>query len=213
MRIQRLLLDSTDSATDLCKMCAAFNSDKSPLETPNSTRHRHPYSSVYSMLFSPLRNRPIQFAEIGIAYGASANAWHNWFSSQARLCFFDRDENFVAGVKQSPMSVSALMDVAKDGDVARALAVPGGLYDVILDDSSHEFEHQIRIVKEAIPFVKPGGYIIVEDIYRSRAEKDYEDALADVLDSFSMAYFVVCNHEERWSPGWNNDKMLVLVKS
>lgn len=211
MRIQRLIVDSTHSNTDLCKICAASNSDKSPLETPNSQRHRHPYSSVYSMLFSPLRNMPIQFAEIGIAYGASANAWFNWFS-QARLCFFDRDENFVAIIAQTSRSISAVMDVSKDGDVERALAVPGGLYDVILDDSSHEFEHQIRIIKEAIPFVKPGGYIIVEDIYRSHNEKDYEDALTDILDSFSMAYFVICNHEERWSPGWNNDKMLVLVK-
>ena len=213
MRIQRLVIDSTDSITDLCKLCAAFNSDKSPLETPNSPRHKHPYSSVYSMLLSPLRHKPIQFVEIGIAYGASANAWGNWFTN-AHLYFFDRDENFVNSVKQTTTVQSALMDVAKPGDVHRALlAASSDLYDVILDDSSHDFDHQIRIIKESIVHVKSGGYIIIEDIYRSRNEKDYEDALADVMDKINTAYFVICNHDERYSPGWNNDKILVLVKA
>jgi uncharacterized membrane protein len=48
---------------------------------------------------------------------------------------------------------------------------------------------------------------------RKIAKKDYEDALADVMDKVNTAYFVICNHDERYSPGWNNDKILVLVKA
>jgi predicted O-methyltransferase YrrM len=104
------------------------------------------------------------------------------------------------------------MDVSKDGDVARALALPSGQYDVILDDSSHEFDHQIRIIKEGFPLLKPGGYLIVEDVFRSTPEERYEQALNQILPQCAEAYFVICNHEERYSPGWNNDKLLVLVK-
>jgi cephalosporin hydroxylase len=103
------------------------------------------------------------------------------------------------------------MDVSKDGDVSRALG--DTIYDVILDDSSHEYDHQIRIIKEALPSVKSGGYMIVEDVFRNIPESDFVRDLQDVLPACSEAYFVVCNHEERYSPGWNNDKILVLVKS
>jgi len=189
------------------------STDKSPYGQHEG--HLHPYTGVYTMLFGPLRFREIQFAEIGVAGGASAVLWYNYFDrSKAKLCFFDRDQNFLdrLGNFPDPKPYTGLMDVNVDGDITRALSVPGGKYDVILDDSSHEFDHQIRIIKEAFPFVKPGGYIIIEDVYRSRPEIDYENALNDILPECAEAYFVVCNHEDRYSPGWNNDKLLVLVK-
>jgi hypothetical protein len=55
--------------------------------------------------------------------------------------------------------------------------------------------------------------MIVEDVYRRIPESDFEQHLDEILKECSNAYFVVCNHEERYSPGWNNDKILVLVKS
>jgi hypothetical protein len=55
--------------------------------------------------------------------------------------------------------------------------------------------------------------MIVEDVYRSIPEADFERDLESVLPECAEAYFVVCNHEERYSPGWNNDKILVLVKA
>jgi SAM-dependent methyltransferase len=210
-KIQRIVIDTTQSITELCRLGELFGADKSPLN--GNGGHRHPYTSVYSMLLSPLRNKPIQFAEIGIAYGASVGMWMNFFT-KARLCFFDRDENFLKRIRQeNGEPYLGLMDVAVDGDITRALTDASGQFDVILDDSSHDFDHQIRIAKEAFPFIKPGGYLLIEDIFRSRKEVDYEIALDEILAQCSMAYFVVCNHEERYSPGWNNDKILVLVKA
>jgi len=167
------------------------------------------------MLFSPLMNKEIQFAEIGVAGGASAVMWYNFFT-KARLCFFDSDENFLNNIKtfgfpRSPYLCK--MDVCVDGDITRALKSAGGLYDVILDDSTHNIKDQIRIIRESWHFVKSGGYIIVEDIFRAESEKRYEEALGSLLYECAMAYFVICNHDERYSPGWNNDKLLILVKA
>jgi hypothetical protein len=210
-KIQHIVIDTTQSVTELCRIGQYFGADKSPYNT--SGGHRHPYTSVYSMLLSPLRNKPIQFAEIGIAHGASVGMWTNFFTN-ARLCFFDRDENFLKRIAQeNGEPYLGLMDVAVDGDITRALTDASGQFDVILDDSSHDFDHQIRIAKEAFPFIKPGGYLLIEDIFRTRKELDYEIALDEILAQCSMAYFVVCNHEERYSPGWNNDKILVLIKA
>ncbi|NBP64099.1 MAG: hypothetical protein EBU66_05405 [Bacteroidetes bacterium] len=84
---------------------------------------------------------------------------------------------------------------------------------MIIDDSTHGFEDQIRIVKEAFPLLKPGGILIVEDVFRATEEAKYERELKDILEQCSTSYFVMCEHMARWSPGWDNDKLLVLVKA
>jgi len=210
-QIQHVVMDMTGSYTEMCEIGAKIGIDKSPY-TKHEMSHRHPYTGVYSMLFGPLKNKKIRFAEIGVAGGGSVILWNHYFKN-ATFHFFDRDEKFLENARsfEFPTSNFSLMDVSKDGDISRALG--DTIYDVILDDSSHEYDHQIRIIKEALPSVKPGGYMIVEDVFRNIPESDFVRDLQDVLPGCSEAYFVVCNHEERYSPGWNNDKILVLVKA
>lgn len=215
--IQRLVIDSSAAMTELCFLGNIAGTDKSPVVSA-SLRHRHAYTAVYTMLFAPLKSRPIQFAEIGVAGGHSALLWDMYFKHPATtIHMFDRDENFLKSAKELVSSQGvkfSLMDVGLDGDVRRALGAsnPGGLYDVIIDDSSHEHGHQIRIIKEAFPLLTQGGILIIEDIFRSTPEEEYTKELGAILHECSAAYFVVCEHKDRWSPGWDNDKLLVLVK-
>jgi len=213
--IQRITIDSSDAMTELCFLGKSTGSDKSPY---NTCRHRHPYTAVYNMLFSPLKNQLIHFAEIGVAIGCSAILWDLYFTHQGtQLHYFDRDEGFLENGRERTSSRTkySLMDVSIDGDVVRALkgSRGEGLYDVILDDSSHEHGHQIRIIKEGLPLLKQGGLLIVEDVFRATPEEEYTRELTDILPQCSAAYFVLCEHKDRWSPGWDNDKLLVLVKA
>jgi len=217
--IQRIVVDSSDALTELCYLGNIAGTDKSPCIHPSGRqRHRHAYTAVYTMLFASLKNRPIQFAEIGVAGGHSALLWDMYFKHPHTVIhMFDRDENFLKGAKELVNSHSVnftLMDVGVDGDVVRALkeSNPGRLYDVIIDDSSHEHGHQLRIIKEAFPLLTQGGCLIVEDIFRATPEEEYSSQLGAILHECSAAYFVVCEHKDRWSPGWDNDKLLVLVK-
>ena len=211
--IPRLVIDSSDATTELCFLGKAAGTDKSPY---NTVKHRHPYTAVYNMLFSPFKNRPVNFAEIGVAAGSSAVLWEMYFTDpDTKIHMFDSDQNFLNYGKGlvNDRHIFSIMDVSIDGDVARALkGSHQGEYDVILDDSSHNHGHQIRIIKEAFPLLKQGGLLIVEDIFRSTPEDDYTRELGSVLPLCSAAYFVVCDHKDRWSPGWDNDKILVLVK-
>jgi predicted O-methyltransferase YrrM len=173
------------------------------------------------MLFGGLKKKPIRFAEIGVAGGASAAVWDMFFSNPAtQICLFDRDENFLNGVRGrlSERTVLGKMDVGVDGDVARGLREAAGdeagNYDVILDDSSHEVAHQLRIIREAFPLLKSGGMLIIEDIFRITDEAEYVNGIGEeILAQCAAGYFVVCEHNLRWSPGWDNDKVLVLVKA
>jgi hypothetical protein len=212
MPIDRIVIDSSDAVTDLCQLGQETGADKSPY---NVRAHRHPYTAVYTMLFAPLRSAPVVFSEIGVAGGASVEMWVKYFTNpDAKFRFFDRDENFLQYSDQrveDSRAQFALMDVKVDGDITRGL---GDLeYDVVVDDSSHDFDHQIRIAKEALPKLKRGGMLIIEDIFRNIPEEDFERELKDVLPGCAAAYFVMCEHKWKWSPGWDNDKMLVLVRA
>ena len=211
--IQHIVIDSTKSFTELCELGKKLGIDKSPYNV-NPNTHKHPYTSVYSMLFGPLKNKEIHFAEIGVAAGGSVILWNQYFNHPStRFHFFDCDENFLNHSRSFGFTRSSfdLMDVGKDGNISQQLS-PYEKYDVILDDSSHNFNDQVRIVKEAFPFVKSGGYMIVEDVFRNIPEEDFERELKDILPLCSEAYFVMCEHTLKNSIGWDNDKILVLVK-
>lgn len=212
-RIQNIIIESTNSYTELCEMGKTLGIDKSPYnERPGF--HRHPYTTVYSMLFAPYKNKEIKFAEIGIASGGSVILWNNYFTNlSTRLQFFDRDQEFLDTSKSFGFLRSSfnLMDVSVDGGITRALEGTGE-YDIIVDDSSHSPGDQQRIAREAFPFIKSGGYMIIEDINRGIPDEQFEKNLESILPQCSEAYFVMCEHVLKYSPGWNNDKMLVLVK-
>jgi len=211
-RIQSITVDSTAAVTHLCTLGSNYKTDKSPY---NDAGHRHPYTAVYSLFLAQFRFQPVRFVEIGIAGGNSILLWRNYFTHKDTHIFgFDRDTNFIKSILNYGLTGVSLgeMDVNEELSIRNGLAATGGNLDVVLDDSSHGVDDQIRIIKQAIPFLRPGGVIIIEDIFRDTPEERYEEGLADVLDQFSMAMFVVTEHEKRYSPGWNNDKLLFFVK-
>jgi hypothetical protein len=54
--------------------------------------------------------------------------------------------------------------------------------------------------------------IIIEDISRDEPEETYNNILKDIVHEFSFVSFIITEHINRYSPGWNNDKLLVLIK-
>jgi predicted O-methyltransferase YrrM len=212
MKIQSITIDSSAAITTLCEFGAAHGTDKSPY---NVNGHRHPYTAVYSLLLGRFRYQPCRFVEIGIAGGASVLMWRHYFKNENTKIFaFDRDENFIANVNQFRLLnvYGLLMDVTNESSIHQSLQQIGGNLDVILDDSTHGLTEQIKIIKASIPYLKPGGMIIIEDVFRRTPNEDYENALVDVFDEFSEVMFIVTEHTHKYSPGWDNDKLLVLIK-
>lgn len=208
--IPTFTIDSTRAPTDLCMFGAQCGADKSPF---NQTGHRHPYTGLYSVLLAPYRHKPIHFGEIGVAMGASVHLWRHYFE-RARLDFFDRDTNFLAhassfGYENTQFHV---MDVNSTKSIRDALVESGDMFDVLLDDSSHNVEDQKNIVAAALPFIKPGGLLLIEDVFRNETDKAYLDILEPVKDQISFYAFFLTEHANKYSPGWDNDKVLMIVK-
>lgn len=209
-----ITIDSTDCVTSLCTFCAESGTDKSPY---TSGGHRHPYTAPYTLLFEPMRNKPIKFAEIGVFRGASVLAWRRYFT-RARIYGFDNDRpnlEFIASHNWPGVTLD-LMDASKAESVQEKLKYhtqDGELFDVILDDASHNPDDQVEVIKTALHFLKQGGLLIVEDIFRERPIEPYEKVFEQVKDLVSFHTFIVCDHKNRYSPGWNNDKLLVFVRA
>ena len=212
MKIQSIVLDSSLSNTELCELGKRFCADKSPY---NEKGHRHPYTAVYSLLLSKYKYEPLRFVEIGIAGGSSLLMWSHYFVNHGRrLFFFDRDADFIqhGNAFQIPDVFCMEMDVTKEDSIRSGLQKIGGDLDVILDDSTHGIPEQIKIIKTGLPFLKSGGMFIIEDIFKRYDEAEYQKQLEDVLDQFSLATFINCEHTNKWSPDWDNDKLLILIK-
>jgi len=215
-RLNRLVVECSDAVTDLCALGAGFITDKSPY---NAGQHRHPYTAIYDLLFSSKRYEDIIFGEIGIAYNASLQMWRSYFPNATLFGFeFNRELMDAAAAQLLPRTHYSNIDVGRPDSVFDALNATGRTFDVIIDDSTHLFEHQVLIIPIALEFIKPGGMIIIEDIFRPWKESRFEVALSPYFKYFSSGTFIEANHVNRSSfgevePYYDNDKLLVLVRN
>ena len=210
--IQSMKIDTTNTKTKLCELGAFLLNDKSPYPIDG---HRHAYTGIYTLLFARFVENPVVIAELGINNCSSMAMWYNYFKHpDSKIFGFDIETNHIKHLNSlGGENIKGLfMDVAKEDSIINGLSQIGGKIDILLDDSSHIFEDQIRIIKKGIPFVKSGGLIIIEDIYRDRNEADYEEALKNVLFWFSFATFILPSHTNEYCGNYNNSKLLILIK-
>jgi predicted O-methyltransferase YrrM len=204
-----------ESVSDLCIIGKKYDTDKSSQRvylTP--TRHCHPYTLFYHSLFKDKKNSDLVIAELGILKGASLLMWREYFPN-ARLYGFEFDENLIQSFQKkfsNDRIVLAPLNVHEESCIAQAFHTMGVLYDLIIEDTTHQFEDQIRVVENIYPYLKPGGMLIIEDIFKSYKEQDYLDRLEPILNQFQDYYFISMDHKNRNSAGWDNDKLFVLVK-
>ena len=212
MSIPVFSLESSRGPTELCHIGARSGADKSPF---NQHGHRHAYTPFYSTILAPYKNKPIRFAEIGVAAGASVLMWSRYFSPAADLVFFDRDENFLANSKnfEIPNTKFHVMDIKVPESIHKGFQETGEQFDIILDDSTHDVYDQKILLDNLFPYLKPGGIVIIEDVFRSVTNDKYYDIIKSHIDNLAFYAFYEMEHADKYSPGWDNDKILMLVKN
>lgn len=129
--------------------------------TDKATVHR--YTNYYEKLFKGWRSKPVKILEIGVAGGESIKMWAEFFyNKESRIYgveienrplpeFDDRTQIFITDAT-SPNAVY---------DITNAT----GQLDVVLDDGSHRSDHMKATLAQWWPHVKPGGYMIFEDLH------------------------------------------------
>lgn len=212
MKINSISIDSTKSITDLCLLGVKYPTDKSPYNT-DANLHKHAYTSIYNLLFSNLRYNDIKFGELGILDNNSMLSWREFFPNAKLYGFEWFDSRLDKAVNDGIDCTYVKMDVKDVKSISKGLNRAGSNFDILIDDSTHEFEDQIKFINEAYKHLNTGGFLIIEDVFINAKEEDYFTAINHLSDYFSSATFIFANHILKHSPGWNNDKLLVLHKN
>lgn len=120
----------------------------------------HGYLPIYETFFAPMRGREIVLLEIGVKAGASLRVWRDYFP-KGRIVGVDI-RSPVRAIEGGRISI----EVADQGnrEALAGIAKRHGPFDIIVEDGSHRWPHQIMAIAELIPALKPGGYFISEDL-------------------------------------------------
>jgi hypothetical protein len=121
---------------------------------------RHNYLSLYELYFEKRRNDHLKILEIGVLNGASLAVWEEYFPNAA-----------IVGADIQPAMVRfrrprvdiEIMDQSSLEDLT-AIASRHGPFDIVVEDGSHKWEHQITTLRTIFPHVTEGGIYIVEDL-------------------------------------------------
>jgi predicted O-methyltransferase YrrM len=204
-----------NKSTELCEIGKKYDTDKSSQRNnPSDYRHCHPYTLFYDGLFKNKKNEHLKIAELGILDGASLLMWKEYFPN-SEIYGFEYENEYITNFKRKCDNDRITLvntDVKYKDNIIKVFGETNVLYDIIIDDTTHQFDHQITIIENTYKYLKPGGILIIEDIFKSYNEKDYIDRLKPILHNFQNYYFVSLDHENRNSTGWDNDKLFILVK-
>ncbi len=199
----------------LCVIGKKYDTDKSSQRNNvTDVRHCHPYTLFYDGLFKNSKNKNLKIAELGILYGASLLMWKEYFVN-SEIYGFDYNPYLINDFKRKfnndRITLSSI-DVTSKNSIVKVFSELNILYDIIIEDTTHNFEDQIRVIENTYKYLKPGGVLIIEDIFKSYNENAYIRKLTHILEQFQDYYFIELDHDNRNSTGWNNDKLFVLIK-
>ncbi len=128
----------------------------------------HHYTPVYEQLARPLRRRPVRLLELGVGgYGRALGGesllmWQAYFR-RGRIYGIDIEDK--SALSRGRVKVYQCSQT----DRARLTALAGeiGPFDFVIDDASHVSADQIASFGILWPFVKDGGWYVVEDVQTS----------------------------------------------
>jgi SAM-dependent methyltransferase len=201
--------------SQLCEIGKKYDTDKSPQRlNVSDKRHRHPYTLFYDGLFRHKKDCELNIAELGILNGGSLLMWREYFSN-SHIYGFEYNQTLIDTFRNSFDNNRITLNninVKNKNSIIDAFNNVNVMYDVIIEDTTHHFEDQLRVIYNVHKHLKPGGVLIIEDIFKNIDEKLYNKRLRPLLNHFQNYYFVSLDHVNKHSKGWNNDKLLVLVK-
>ena len=161
-------------------------------------RQSHTYQFAYEHWLRPIRCQPLKFLEIGLGCGmpymgmnggyASVTEGHSvplWlsFMPHANITVIEYDGKCAANfMANDPLKVGVELqkrvrmfagDQSKPEDLLKVMRDPSvGMQDVIIDDGGHSMKQQLTTLRTLLPWVKPGGILIMEDLQSTYSWQD-----------------------------------------
>ena len=213
--IQTLTINGHQASTELCHL--GEKTDKSPYCIWQHY-HRHCYTPIYSLLFGSGRSKqnPCKvFCEIGVAGGESIAMWRKYYDETATFIVgMDSCMGFLDALQKRELSnvLGVHVDVTNRNYLIEQIGSIDRKFDIVLDDSDHNMDSQKNILEAFLPYMSPGGRIIIEDVERRMTAAIYESFLgAELLSQFESVFYINVEHDNRFSGDYNNDALLIFT--
>ena len=152
------------SLSSLDELGLRFGTDKASVH--------HDYLHFYEGFFATLRHAKLKILEIGVLDGASLKTWEAYFPNATiiGMDIMPHAKRFEQG--------RTIIEIADQSNIhaLTRIATTHGPFDIVIEDGSHMWEHQITSLRTIFPFVKPDGLYIVEDLQTNYGsmQKDYQ---------------------------------------
>lgn len=128
----------------------------------------HHYTPVYEALARPLRRRAISLLELGVGgygHGLGGESLLMWAAYFPRGRIYGVDIEDKSALSRGRIKVFQCSQT--DRQRLAALCDEIGPIDLVIDDGSHVNPHQIESFRILWPYVKDGGWYVVEDVQTS----------------------------------------------
>ena len=122
---------------------------------------KHNYTELYDRLFLYHKNKSINFLEIGIRQGGSLLMWHDYFQF-GHIYGVDRNLKQIE-CDLSHERINCLQFNAYDSNQVEN-AFKKLKFDIVIDDGSHEVNHQVKMINIWTNYLNDNGLLIIEDV-------------------------------------------------
>ena len=120
----------------------------------------HSYIPVYEELFSPIRETCTAILEVGVFDGGSIKLWDAYFP-KANIYGFDLS---LARNKYAAPSHRVHLVEADAYQLGIVRMFDRESFDIVIDDGWHTLDSMCKFAALYHRLVKPGGYLIIEDL-------------------------------------------------
>jgi hypothetical protein len=173
---------------ELTRLADKFGSDKGTLFDA------HGYTRIYEPFFARMRGKELTFVEIGLhrseadhrrsfnaAEGGtiavaqrapSLEMWRSYFP-RANLYGFDIDDFTTVNIERCTIVRG---DMSSHKDLEHFIDVVENPIDILIEDASHSSHHQQIALATLFPYIRSGGFYMIEDLHWQQEDLEREDA-------------------------------------
>lgn len=154
----------------------------------------HGYCNIYFDHLKHLKEKKINFLEIGIFQGRSLAMWNDFFEN-GNIYGIDINLTEFNLYKKELKKMNGFLKkdvIVGEANTKEKVIFNDVKFDVILDDGCHKIESQIKTFQNYYPLLKKGGYYIIEDLRGGgRHEKKLEEFFKDYNRIFYLERNVI----------------------
>ena len=154
------------------------------------------YIEIYERHFARFRERDVTLLEIGVSGGGSLDIWRKYFGPKARI--FGLDINPDCKRFESP-GTRVFIGSQGEPPFLEQLAKETGPIDILIDDGSHDHDHQLTTFRTLFKHIRADGVYACEDLHSSywlegyggglRKPGTYVEFLKELIDELNAWYW------------------------